>query len=274
MITQAPAPRRFQPNPALEHRYRKWLGQFDPRYTRSWEKTFRSLPQAAMCEATFWKILTDRGVTVQPNEDLTGATKAPDFLCTKDGSKFYVEVTCILSDTTARKTSLPAALPNRVLHPFDVWGFNKAVQAECQQKVRQCGNVNAPCLLAVGTFHSAASSCCVKKLLLSGLLTGNMSIGWAVNLRVPRNRSTIRQTATLRNAPFACAAGSSIQPRWMPISALLLGGFGVVPWRRFGIEHPAPTRAFDIGLLPDIEFCRLAAHRTDGLLRTEWRGGT
>jgi hypothetical protein len=58
-----------------------------------------------MCEATFWKILTDRGVQVQPNEDLTGAVNAPDFLCAKDGKQFYVEVTCVLRQTTSAKTA-------------------------------------------------------------------------------------------------------------------------------------------------------------------------
>ncbi|HET6878925.1 MAG TPA: hypothetical protein VFI31_02145 [Pirellulales bacterium] len=237
---------------------------------RNWEKTYRSSPHAAICEATFWKVLADRVIEVEPNEELTGAAQRPDYRCKKDGQEFYVEVTCVLTATASKKTALSATLPDRRLHPFDIWGFNRAVNAECQNKVKQCANLGAPCLLAIGTFHSMVSTACVKKVLLSGILTGDVGIGWKVD---PSQRGESEKTnfvTDLQNAAFLYAANQAIQSRRSPLSGLLIGGFGVIPWRKLGILHPKPIHEFDTKLLDDIEFCRLQHDLHSGLLKTKW----
>src|SRR5689334_3245606 len=90
----------------LVKRFAKWLEQFDAQHATSWALLLRNNPEAAMCEATFWGVLTDCGAEIAPNLDLNGGGQSPDFVCRKNGHKFYVEVSCIEIETATRKTTL------------------------------------------------------------------------------------------------------------------------------------------------------------------------
>src|SRR5690606_18178231 len=141
---------------------------------RNWALLFKTNPEAAMCEATFWGILTDCGVDISPNADLKSGRVAPDFRCRKNGFEFYLEVTCIQIETATAKTGMK--------HPFQKGAsmyslLNGAICQECIQKTPQCASVDAPCILGIGTFHGAASALCVSKTPMEWLLTGEQSIG-------------------------------------------------------------------------------------------------
>src|SRR5262245_29739260 len=98
----------FQPNQRVLDEFFNWIEQpqFDQRHARHWGELYNNHPEAAMCEATFWAVLTDCGVSVSPNRYLDESKPSPDFLCHKGGVKFYVEVTCIQENTATRATSL------------------------------------------------------------------------------------------------------------------------------------------------------------------------
>jgi len=76
------------------------------RYARMWGKLCKNDLEAALCEACFWDLLIKSNVDVKPNVDLSGKDSSPDFVCIKDGKKFYVEVTCIRINSATKATNL------------------------------------------------------------------------------------------------------------------------------------------------------------------------
>jgi len=159
----------FRPDTELIKKFVNWIERFDVRHARNWARLYCAEPEAAMCEATYWGLLTDCGVEVIPNTDLTGDAKGPDFACCKDGHHFFVEVTCIRIATAIDKTSLGHPTSSKSQHYSNL---NNSIFWECQNKTPQCGRANDPCLVAVGTFHFPASALCVTKHHLEDLLTG------------------------------------------------------------------------------------------------------
>src|SRR5262245_46828290 len=152
----------------------KWLEKFDEQHVRAWALLLHKDPEAAMCEATFWGILTDCGVTVEPFLNLNGSKKSPDFLCKKASTTFFVvEVTCLRIATVTKKTHLDH---EPISKPRWYTPLHNAIWEECVNKTPQCAAVAAPCLLAVGTFHYVASAVAIQPRLLSWLLTGEPKI--------------------------------------------------------------------------------------------------
>ena len=140
----------FHPDTRLIRLFVNWIEQFDVQNARDWARRYTADPEAAMCEAAIWGLLADCGVEVEPNIDLTGKTRRPDFVCRKAGVEFYVEVTCIHIETASAKTGLP--------HPpmsgFRHYGsLNNRIFSACQDKAAQCGATQGPCLAAVVAFR-------------------------------------------------------------------------------------------------------------------------
>ena len=157
----------FQPDSELIERYVGFLDRFHGEHRRQWEHRLLADREAAMCEATFWEELANRAVDVQPHPETTGDRKTPDFQCRKNAQDFYVEVTCIHIETVTRKTGLslqPGIGSLRLL--------TKAIQEECHSKTRQCADLDAPCLLGIGTFHFPASYLCIERRHLEEVLMG------------------------------------------------------------------------------------------------------
>src|SRR5215510_12865684 len=98
-------PSILQPNDefgALADQHRSWLKLFPPIYLEKWEERLVSDYEAAMSEAHVRRILVDHGANPEPNED--PSIGGPDFRCSADGSRFYVEVTCITIAAAEEKT--------------------------------------------------------------------------------------------------------------------------------------------------------------------------
>jgi hypothetical protein len=222
-----------------------------------------------MCEATFWAVLTDCGAQVEPNRDLSGESKSPDFVCHKNGKKFYVEVTCIRIDSAAEETGLNSlsSTDGRAVHYALL---NRSIVVECISKTPQCANLDAPCIVAVGTFHHRASVCAVRKLCAEWLVTGETRVAMQFD---PKAGKAIGQPYQVTEFEWAAFAGVSqlagVEPKRQPISAVLIGGLGCDPVNMLGALHPNPIREFDPALLHRIPFCR-KAESPYGIEATDW----
>ena len=258
----------FQPDARVLDKFISWIEQFDLRHARAWAHRYKADPEAGTCEAMSWGVLTDCGVAVEPNADLTGAKKAPDFVCRKDDRKFYVEVTCIRIDTASEHSALPPVFTPgaRTYRPL-----NDAIFAEVTAKTPQCANLDAPCVLAVGTFHYHASVSCIRKTFVEWLLTGETSIARYFDPRRGEAVGRPFQSTNLKSATFLKPSPLiGVEPARKPISAVVVAGFGCTPPHVYGVIHPYPVHEFVPNLLDIIPFCRVKYDIRKAIITTEW----
>jgi hypothetical protein len=248
----------------------KWIETFDNRHARNWAHLYRNDREAALWEAAVWGILSDCDVHVEPNADLDGAKRAPDFACHKDGHEFFTEATVIRIGTAEAKTSLPH-LPDASPTAQHYANLNNAVFDQCWQKADQCSQVAAPCLLAIGTFHFEASALCVQKHHVENLLTGSTGFAMEIDREEGRAFGNPYQVTDLSKPSLFMKPGpTGISRARTSISALLIGGLGCSPPQMLGLPNPQPTYEFDRALLPYIEFCRVTCDLGANTLETEW----
>ena len=169
----------FKPDTKVLRLYVKWIEQHREHHAKTWAHRYKNDPEAAMCEAMFWGVLQDCDVDVEPGEAPADTRRFPDFRCHKDGKCFYVEVTCLRIDRVANHTGLVHGPSSGGAQSYS--NLNSAIFNEVRQKTPQCANLDAPTLVAVGTFHFPASSICVQKHHIENLLTGDSLISWPVD---------------------------------------------------------------------------------------------
>lgn len=262
----------FQPNRRVMNAFIQWIEQpyFNQQHARNWAQLYKCDPEAAMCEATFWAVLSDCGVTVTPNADLTGRSPSPDFLCFKNGVKFYVEVTCIQTETATRETALQSIPAGKSATSY-YRPLNDAVFRQCVNKTPQCANLDAPCLVGVGTFHFQGSVLGVRKHFVESLLTGEPSIAMDFDEHAGRCVGDPYEITQFGSATFTRNSKiKGIEHSRRPISGLLLGGLGCDPVHVLGVLHPSPVREFDPDMLCRIPFCRQKIDLQAGIVSTEW----
>jgi hypothetical protein len=262
----------FQPDTRVLDKFIEWIEkpEFEPQHAKNWARQYKADPEAATCEAMFWGVLTDCGVTVIPNRDLTGNKSSPDFLCEKDGQKFYVEVTCIQIEKATRETTLPHVCGMEV-QAQSFGNLNRAIFGEVVNKTPQCANLDAPCIVAVGTFHFQASSVCVDKWSLGMLLTGDEMITRDFDTSKGETVGETYISTRLEKAAFIrFGRDGALEHARSPVSAVLVGGFGCREVNIVGILHPRAARPFTPGLLSRIEFGRLNEDYASGRLSVEW----
>ena len=253
----------FTPDSDLAEEHSRWLSAFDPQYLRNWEKLLKADSEAAMCEAAVRRLLEENGNDVKPNEDLTGAVQAPDFRCTQGDKRFFVEATCISIEKATEVTGL-SHVPQGAA---DYRPLNDAMFHACKQKTPQCSDLEAPALVAVGTFHGQASCICFLKREVAMLSTGEELIAHVIDTRKRTPVGDSYRSTGLRSATSLRPDMSSAR---RPVSGMLLCGFGCEPPEVRGVLHQSPIHEFDRCLLPEVEFCRLQEGYESGSLSTEW----
>ncbi len=257
----------FTPDPNLVEQHRLWLAKFDAQYLRNWEKLLNTQPEAGMCEAAFRKILEANGCEVEPSEDVTGTNPSPDFRCRLGDQAFYVEVACLRIETVTAKTNLPHKPSGAGHHRL----LNNLIFEAVRRKMRQCVDLDAPALVAVGTFHFASSIIHLDKLHLGWLLTGKIGVSFAYDESKGEATGEPETITSLEDAAFVRPDDDGwLETARHPVSGLLVAGLGTEKWRVFALLHPEPMRPFDRKLLPGIEFCRLKDGYRSGQLSTEW----
>jgi len=232
---------------------------------KKWEDLLKANPEAAICEAETRKLLSDHNVDVQPYEDLSHG--GPDFICTKDGKTFYVEVTCLTINAVTKTTRLSDTPKRAGCYAL----LTSRIKNEIRSKTPQCANFSAPCVLAITTLHFTAGRLCLAKPRVEELLTATYKI--TVDFKNGGAASPPYLTTDLKNSVFIRPDNDS--PDWIehasaPISALLLCGFGSVPPNVLGCLHPSPNHPFEGELLPNIKFARLADGYQNEALKVEW----
>ena len=257
----------------LEAEHRQWIGAFHRQHLLDWEQMLISDAEAARFEASVRHLLQVQGLAVVPNADLVGmglrgAEQRPDFHCTCPEGEFFVEVTCLQIATVVNKTGLPHPLQHDTAQNYR--SLNDAIFEKCRAKTTQCSVATHPTLLAVGTFHTAASVVCFSQRHANMLLTGTTSVSWGINLETGEVDDTYSQTTALRSASFLKPGQGSIREARTSLSGLLLCGFGCFPPTVLGLLHPSPARRFDPRLLPNIPFGEVQIDQAAGQLRTRW----
>jgi hypothetical protein len=196
------------------------------------------------------------GFVVEPVADLMGrgtkgAVQRPDFRCSNGPDAFYVEVANISIANATKHSNL--AHPEQ-LGTLRAYGkLTKPVFAKATGKATQCDQ-DLPTLLAVGTFHSAASRLAMDRLCANSLLTGEPMITWTVDTRTGASVGDTYQSTHLKYASFIKPGDCSIVNARTSISGILLCGFGIFPASIIGVLHPAADRPFKPELLPRIQF--------------------
>lgn len=254
----------------LAEEHRAWLAAFDPQYLANWEKMLKADSEAALCEAGVRQRLQAEGVSVEPNERLTGNCGGPDFRCSIKDSTFYVEVTCISISTVEARTGLPA-MPSPGMKAFPPFGMTEAVFAECVNKAKQCGNLDAPALVAVGTFHTEGAMLGFKKIIVASVLTGKTKIAWNIDMATGQQAGDTFQMTELESAAFLKPDKTQeVGFARSSISGVLLCGLGCLPGQFLGVLHPNPARPFDPALLPGVNLGQVQLDRTSRQLHVTW----
>jgi len=247
--------------------HRKWLNQFCKEASSKWEKLLKNDVEAALCEAGTRKLLADNEVQVKPNDHLSNG--GPDFLCNKNDGTFYVEVTCITKDAATKATGLSDPLQGPCLYAF----LTERIRSEVSNKTQQCSNLDAPCIIVIGTFHFEAGIHCFSKYAAGQVLTATPKLTGRFDSQSCQVVGQLYQSTDLVDSAFIREKKDSpgqMEYARNPISAILLCLFDFGEWSPIGILHPNPNHKFDRGLLADIEFCRLADGYQTGELSVEW----
>lgn len=253
--------------------HREWLKSFNKVHLDAWDNLFtKDNSEAALCETGTRQLLQELNVNIEPYS-LGGNDPNPDFKCQKDGKLFYVDATCVMKDTATRRTKLDDIPDNQKGTFYSL--LTEAYFKKAGKKVSQFENLNAPCMIAIGTLHFQAGVLCFDKKSAEEVLTGKTGISGRISRQTGRAVGKPYQSSSLEAALFLKARKiicdePRIQPVWQTISAVLLCPFGTHPVKCLGVLHPKPYYEFDRGLLPDIEFCRLKAGWEEGNITTEW----
>jgi hypothetical protein len=106
--------------------------------------------------------------------------------------------------------------------------LTRAVFGKATGKAAQCDQ-DLPTLLAVGTFHTAASRLAMDRFCANSLLTGEAMITWSVDARTGASVGETYQSTNLKYASFIKPGDCSIINARTSISGILLYGFGLIP---------------------------------------------
>lgn len=248
--------------------HRNWLKLFNNAYATKWERLLKADPEAAICEAATRKLLSEHQVKVEPHDELSNG--GPDFLCNKYNKSFYVEVTCITTDTATQATGLVPNSPNQNYTPKSL---TRRIFYEMCNKASQLSNLDSPNVLVIGTLHDIAGHIFFDKNYAMEVLTSKPKISVQFDEEQGRAVGDPYQTTDLRYSGFVRPdknSTGSIEDARKTISTLILCSFGTKPPRAIGVLHPKPKHNFDRTLLPKIEFCRLAEEYQSGQLEVEW----
>lgn len=247
-----------------------WLKSFDEQRLKKWKNLLEADPEAAICEAKTRMLMANHNVDIQPYEDLSQG--GCDFLCWKEGKSFYIETTCISTETATKETGLyPTDNPN--VDDSAYKDMTKKFRYEIGGKVKQCSKVEAPRIVVIGTLHPKVSVCCIVELAAEELLTGTTYITAKVNPKTGGRIGDTYEITQLEDSAFIKPSkdlANWIEHARCSISAVLLCGFGVDPPETMGCLHPSPNHAFDRALLPKIKFCNLVDGYQKGQLQVEW----
>lgn len=253
--------------------HREWLMGFDKVHLDAWDKLFKyDNSEAALCEAGTRRLLQESGVSVEPYP-LGSNNRSPDFICRRNDDLFYLDATCIMKDTATRRSHLDDAKHNERTSYYSL--LTDSHFRKIAKKVSQFENLNAPCVIAIGTLHFKAGVRCFNKMSAEEILTGKLGVSLPISKSAGAAIGDSRLSTSLEGSPFLkvrriICDGPPVQPAWQTISAVILCPFNTDPMKCIGILHPKPNNKFGRDILPDVKFCRLKEGWENGYLEPKW----
>jgi len=205
--------------------------------------------ESARAEAVLFALLRQLTDSTTVHED--PSTGGPDFLCKKEHMSFLVEVTSMKTTTVEQASGLKNT-PSQGATSFSL--ITHVLRNTASNKAFQLSGFEVPRILAVTTEHIDGS-------VLFGpgaakiLLTGETKISYPID----SPESSTQVITNLNDSIFfRFRKNGSVEPCRQSISVILLVHIlGCSCWI-VGILHPEPAVAFDIKLLPEIPFLRIA----------------
>ncbi len=211
------------------------------------------------------ELVQPRSSDVRLNED--EGEGGVDFACSSDGRAYYVEVSTLTTEIVTRETGLPE-LPSAGASSYRP--ATRAVMRKVQGKAVQAAGLDKPYLLFIPILHFQASAITLSTSHLEQILVGSTGVGAAFDPAAGAVVGDLRSVAMLDYPCFF--RPRTLEPIRRHMSALLVGGFGLVPpdCTVGGVLHPDPLRPFDRACLPDACFGRLDPWPPADGLRIVW----
>jgi hypothetical protein len=252
--------------------HRAWLSRAGAGRLRRWENLLKANEESALCEACVRELLQRHVHFIEPAEDL--ATGGPDFRCVCKSDVFYVESTCLEIEPVSRHTGLSATLVAGG-GPREYRDLTRLIRATAANKAGRLSDLDASCLLAIGTFHFEASGLCGEEPHVQHALTSTTGLSMDFDPASGTTVGEMVETTTLAaSAVLREGTATRIEPVRQSISGLLLCGFGCEQgnegWPIRGVIHPDAARPFQRDSLPGIRFCELEPGYEQGVLRVRW----
>jgi len=256
------------PYAELAEQHRTWLAPFDSQHATNWEKLFEANPENALAEAAIRRWLQQQNIRVEPNENLSGDKRMPDFRCFAQDYKFYVEVTNASIEEATKHSGLTDGAQGT--HNYNL--LTSKILNACKRKTTQLASLDAPGVLAYHSWHVDAASACLGKGGAEELLRGEASITMKFDSELGQAVGDSYQSTELKSAAFVRPEQESMwEHARQTISAILLccpiwGSTKVV-----GALHPGPARPFDPMVLPTVPFASLNASPDKSSIEIVWR---
>jgi hypothetical protein len=248
--------------------HQAWLKSFDKQRLKKWMNLLKANPESAICEAKAKKLLSDQDIEIKPYENLSSG--GPDFVCCKRGITFYVEITCVTKEKVAKKSGTNDQPARGSYYEL----MTDVFLSELCNKVPQCSNLGAPCVVAICTLHRRGGAMCFGKAAMEDLLTGTPHISMKFDPNKGRGVGKVYESTDLQDSAFIRldkTLTGQIEFARNPISAVLLCSFGYLQMELVGALHPNPKYNFDRTLLPNIEFGELTEEwKETGELKVKW----
>jgi len=215
--------------------YKSALKQYSQRLLEGFEARSADLPRAARAEAVgfcFLRHLVDR---IEAHEDPT--TGGPDFVCSRGGKEFLVEVTSLSAESSADRSGI-ANRENLGCGWFSL--VTAQLVRKAKTKAPKVADQLLPRIVMLVSEH-VANSGLFGPLAIESLLLGNYSGG------------RMKAGAFVR---FQDGIGVGIPIR-QSISGILLVGASHHEVEVRGFLHPAAAQPFDPNLLQAIPFAEV-----------------
>ena len=249
--------------------YRKWLERQSTlpceRFIQRLDSAQEPRVEGALGEALAWNWLQPRSSAIRLNEDQVRG--GVDFACASDGRAYYVEVSTLTTEIVTKETGLPE-LPSAGAKSYRP--ATRAVMRKVQGKAEQAAGLDKPYLLFIPILHIQASAITLSTAHLEQVLVGSTGVGGAFDRAAGAVVGGLHSVAML-DYPCFFRPGT-VEPIRRHMSAVLVGGFGLVPpdCTVGGVLHPDPLRPFDRACLPDACFGRLDPWPPADRLRIVW----
>jgi len=248
--------------------HRAWLARFPAAYAGKWEQLLSANEEAALVEAHVREILVANVESIRPFED--AAHGGPDFECLQGQNRFYAEASALGISSVSKATNLRHEIkPGPTFHTYR--DLTRLIQARAKKKANQCSELDAPCLLAIGTLHFEASTLVSDELHMQHVLISETGLSMEFDEERGEAKGPMIPTTDLQHsAVLGVDDDSEVEAQRRSVSALLIAGLGTDPVHVKGMLHPGAVRPFSRALLPRIRFCELDDGYRDGRFRPVW----